>query len=1021
MDEFRARHAGVKDIVSQLASEAWTESDKTGEQARYLILLSVLVSLSAGIASFLMFRRSSQSEKVLLDTLQQLSANIEENERQNWLKTEYARLVGLAQGVTDLKLLATRLISEIAKAVEGGHGAFFVLESDPKSTYNGEYALLGSYAYKENKQLPNRFRLGEGLVGQCALDNSPIVLNNVPEDYVAIQSGLGEYKPLTITVLPVAHENEVVAVIEIASLQPFTPIQLELLEQLSLTLGVLIDSVKGRHKTERLLLEAQLLSEELQSQQEELRASNDELAAQTQTLKQSEEKLKAQSEELQVINEEMELKTVHLEAQKTDIERQNDIIRHASEELQLKADELALSSKYKSEFLANMSHELRTPLNSLLILSKSLADNGEGNLTEDQIESAKIIHGGGQDLLRLINDILDLSKVEAGKMQLNPERIPIDDFLRNLQYQFKPVASEKGIKFECAKAADLPEALFTDAQRTEQILKNLLSNAFKFTSEGTVYVSIERPAPDIRFTDSDLTRDNSIAFKVRDTGIGIPSHKQEEIFRSFQQADGSTSRKYGGTGLGLTISRELASLLRGEIHLESREGEGSCFTLILPLELPEAALKTETESSQLTGQASRTRVEPAKEQVRATAEKPIPRSGERSRSLLVVESDPEFAGVLRRMAEVRGFETLIAPNGTEALQLAKRNVPDAIVLNPWLPDMDGQELLRLLKDSTKTKNVPTHLITGKDEVAASLEKGAVGFLTSPGAEALEAIFAEIDDAMRPGRIRQVLVIEDDEGNRKAIRELMRSKDIEMHDAGSVSEGMDALRERTFDCVILDLGLPDGTGFEWLERASEEGRIPPVVIYTGRELSQEEYKDLNRFTDSIVIKGENSPERLLDEVMLFLHSVGGKTTKLEGDRTMIRRVHDTDNTLQGRKILLVDDDLRNTFALSKVLKQQGLDVIMADNGKLAIEKLQADDDIELVLMDMMMPVMDGYEAMREIRSNGKYESLPIIALTAKAMIGDREKCIESGANDYMTKPLDVDRLLSLLRVWLSSDR
>ncbi|MBP1995647.1 response regulator [Paenibacillus eucommiae] len=964
-----------------------------------------------------------------------------ENERQFWLKTQLARLTGMSQGVIKLQQLVSMLIAEIAGLVEAGQAVFYVKEVEKGPRQESEFVLLGSYAYKERKNLANRFRKGEGLVGQCALEKKPILLSNVPDDYIHISSGLGESKPLNILVLPIMFEEEVVAVMELASFQGFTPIQQDLLDQLTTSLGVVLDSVSSRQLTEELLDESRQLAEELRTQQEELRTANEELEEQTNMLRKSEEKMKIQSEELQAINEELEEKTNYLELQKTDIEKQNQMIQISKKEIEIKAEELELASKYKSEFLANMSHELRTPLNSLLILSKSLAKNEEGNLSEDQIESANVIYSGGQDLLTLINDILDLSKVEAGKLNIHKEEVRFDSIVRNLQYQFNPVARDKGLQFAIKLEADIPESLVTDGHRTEQILKNLLSNAFKFTPAGSVTLRIYKPKQDEGLYRGGPAAVDMIALSVKDTGVGIAEDKQRAIFEAFQQADGSTSRRYGGTGLGLTISRQLAKLLGGEIHLQSVPEQGSTFTLYLP---------AASENESLKGTGAQEFVQPsppaevtaiaeafAGEAMAAAASEPgvesgaepsvvkkfveddrdriQPNSGEKV--LLIIEDDVHFAKVLMGLSRRKGFMCLAAGDGFSGLHLAKHYTPSAILLDLGLPDMNGLKVLDHLKYHSETRHIPVHIISGKDESAASLKKGAVGFLAKPITnEDLDTVYSRIDHVLNE-RIKKVLVVEDDANNQKAIHELLKNKKIEINSVYTGEEGLETLKSEEYDCVILDLTLPDMSGFDMLQTLVKQSdkTIPPIIINTGKDLSEEEYKELSQFTDSIVIKGVNSPERLLDEVSLFLHSVH-KSLHPEQIQ-MIRNAHASDESLKGRKVLLVDDDLRNTFALSKILKQHGLEVVMADNGKMALEKLDSEQEVELVIMDIMMPIMDGYEAMRHIRKNPRFHKLPIIALTAKAMSGDREKSIEGGANDYMTKPVDTDKLLSLIRVWL----
>jgi CheY-like chemotaxis protein/signal transduction histidine kinase len=980
-------------------------------------------------------------------TFQEIMA---EKERQFWLKTEFARLTELSLGMTDVEQLVNMLISEISKLIEVGQGVFYVKETGKNSEHIGDFLLLGSYAYKERKNISDRFRLGEGLIGQCALEKKPILLTQVPNEYIQIVSGLGEGKPLTIFVMPILFEEEVVAVIELASFKAFTPTQQNLLELLSTPLGVIINSAASRQSTEESLLEARLLAEkalllaeEAQIQQEELRTSNEELEEQTLMLKRSEEKLKLQSEELQIINDEMAVKTKRLEIQTTDIVKQNEMIQLSKDNLELKANELELASNYKSEFLANMSHELRTPLNSLLILAKLLANNLEGNLTGDQIESAQIIYSGGLNLLTLINDILDLSKVEAGKLNVIAEEVKLQSIVHNLKYQFNVIAQDKGLQFELQIEEGIPWTLITDGQRTEQILKNFLSNAFKFTAQGTVSLKICRPLANANFINKTLTGNNTVAFIVSDTGIGIAPNKQKEIFESFQQADGSTSRRYGGTGLGLTISRELAKLLGGEIHLVSQEGVGSTFTLILPLDMenvssigdPSKGMASSKDIVSTQGHSSeRILLEEhtGNTMLNATAETIIipqeikffiaddrddlqPHSNEKV--ILIVEDDKNFAKILLDLTKAKGFKCIAAEDGFSGLQLIKKYLPSAVLLDLGLPDINGLKLLDLLKHDIETRHIPVHIITGREEKQASLDKGAVGFLAKPiNIADLDSVFGQIESILEEP-IQHVLVIEDDISNQKAINEMLKHKKIEIHIANTGREGLEKLSIQDYDCIILDLRLPDMTGFELLAQLTKikKTNISPIIINTGKDLTPEEYKELNHFTDSIVIKGVHSPERLLVEVSLFLHNVN-KALPFE-QRQGVRMLHDADETLKGRKILLVDDDLRNTFALSKVLQHYGIEVIMADNGKLALDMLDQESGIELVIMDIMMPIMDGYEAMRIIRANPLFKKLPIIALTANAMVGDREKCIEAGANDYMTKPIDIENLLSLMRVWL----
>lgn len=1056
LDGADGKSSAVDPVYWYLQSTDVIDLMKQAEDQYAVALLDQLDRSRSGALNWLVFMNLMNLLIILVSlslliqvwfTFQEMMA---EKERQYWLKAELARLTELSLGITDLQQLIKMLISEISKLIEVGQGVFYVKETRKNAEHTGDFILLGSYAYKQRENISHHFRSGEGLIGQCALEKKPILLTQVPNEYIQISSGLGEHNPLTIFVMPIIFEEEVVAVIELASFKAFTPIQQNLLELLSTPLGVIINSASSRQRTEESLLEsqllaekAQLLAEEAQIQQEELRVSNEELEEQTKMLKHSEEKLKLQSEELQVINDEMAVKTKRLETQTMDIIKQNEMIQLSKDDLEVKANELELASNYKSEFLANMSHELRTPLNSLLILAKLLANNMEGNLTKDQIESAQIIYSGGLNLLTLINDILDLSKVEAGKLNVMPEEVKLESIVHNLKYQFNVIAQDKGLQFELQIEEGIPWTLITDGQRTEQILKNFLSNAFKFTSKGTVSLTICRPAADFHFINTTLTANNTVAFIVSDTGIGIVPNKQKAIFESFQQADGSTIRKYGGTGLGLTISRELAKLLGGEIHLVSEKDVGSTFTLILPLDMnhvssigdPMNGMASSNDMVTSMVHSSENTISEAhmEQSITAAAAERVktpqaikafiaddrdhiePHMNEKV--IMIIEDDKSFAKVLLDMSAAKGFKCIAAEDGFSGLQLIKKYMPSAVLLDLGLPDIAGLKLLELLKHDSETRHIPVHIITGKEDRQASLDKGAVGFLTKPiSVTDFDSVFARIEVVLQE-RIQLMLVVEDDAHNQKAIYEMLLHKKIEIHCVQTGAEGLERLRLQDYDCMILDLKLPDMTGFELLAKLSElkKTHVPPIIVYTGKELTQEEYKELNHYTGSIVIKGAHSPDRLLDEVSLFLQHVN-KSLPFE-QRHGVNMLHDGDETLKGRKILLVDDDLRNTFALSKLLQHYEMDVVMADNGKLALEMLDQVAGIELVIMDIMMPVMDGYEAMRRIRENPEFNKLPIIALTANAMVGDKMKCIEGGANDYMTKPIDTDNLLSLLRVWL----
>jgi CheY-like chemotaxis protein/signal transduction histidine kinase len=756
----------------------------------------------------------------------------------------------------------------------------------------------------------------------------------------------------------------------------------------------------------------------------------------TQELEKSEEELKVQQEELKASNEEIEASNEELEEKTRALEEQNAQIQQQSEELaesqrliEEKAKEVERASKYKSEFLANMSHELRTPLNSLLILAKLLAANEEGNLSEEQVEEARIIHNGGLELLALINDILDLSKVEAGKLTVVAEEVTLEGMVGRMRQQFAPVSKEKGVAFPIHIADDLPATLHTDAQRAEQILKNLLANAFKFTERGSVTLEVSRPGVEMELQRASLDARNAIAFAVIDTGIGIAPSKFKDIFEAFQQENGSIDRHYGGTGLGLTIARKFAHMLGGEIHVVSQKGKGSRFTLVLPVKLAGGQADDLAPATEYAGSES-ARVE-LKTMPRSLVAEFIADdrhliasrigngSGNKDKVLLIVEDDPAFAATLMKIARKRSYKCLVAGDGKTGLVLAVEEPVTAILLDLTLPDIDGMHVLDQLKHDLRTRHIPVHIISGREEGdAVPLRKGAIGYLTKPvDKEAIDGALSRIEHLL-DSEVKQVLVVEDDEKTQIAVQALLRKKDIQITLAGNGAAALHALEATRFDCVILDLQLPDMTGFTWLERmerAAGEGQTPPVVIYTARELTAEENRQLTRYTGSIIIKGAKSPERLLDEVTLFLHSV--ESTLSSDQQEIIRMQHNPDAVLQGRTLLLVDDDLRNTFALSKLLKKHEMNIVIADNGQMALEKLESDPSIELIIMDIMMPVMDGYETMRAIRAQRSLQEVPIIALTARAMPEEQEKCMAAGANDYLTKPVDVDRLLTLLRVLL----
>ncbi|MFL5551233.1 MAG: HAMP domain-containing protein [Gemmatimonadaceae bacterium] len=1002
----------------------------------------------------------------LKNNLNQMIANLktttEKNSEQDWLKTNLAKFSRMMQGQKDLESVSKLIMSELTPLVSAHHGAFYIMDEEDNNT--PVLKLIASYAYKERKHVGNRFYLGEGLVGQAALEKKPILLTNVPDDYIAITSGLGEAPPRNIIVLPVLFEGEIKAVIELASFLPFSQIHQLFLDQLAETVGVVINMISANMRTAELLeqsqsltLELQSQSEELRTQQEELKKSNAELETQAATLRTSEELLKDQQEELQQVNEELEEKASLLAEQNRKVESKNEEVEAARLALEEKAEQLALSSKYKSEFLANMSHELRTPLNSLLILARLLSENKEGNLSPKQVEFAQTILTSGSDLLNLINDVLDLSKVEAGKMDVNPTEVRLAEVKDFVERNFRALAEQKGLEFHVEVNADLPPAVYTDGGRLQQVLKNLLSNAFKFTDEGDVTLTMRRAEKGRRFQNPTLEAATEvIAFAVTDSGIGIAKDKQRLIFEAFQQADGTTSRRYGGTGLGLSISREIARLLGGEIRVESSENQGSTFTLFLPVRyIP----RQDGPDRDLARVDFSTR-EPAEASSSPPTRRPVPVRGptrrnqrrrpevggdallyrperravpqtviaddrddieEGDRTVLVIENDQNFAKVLLDMARDKGYKGVVELDGEAGLRAAREVRPDAITLDIDMPGMDGLEVLDRLKRDPETRHVPVHIISGVEQKREGLKAGAIAYLEKPvSKEALDAAFARISTFIDTVP-KRLLVVEDNETQRQSIVDLIGHDDVEITAVPSAEDAMDKLHEKHFDCMVLDLGLRSGggamSGFDLLEKVKSdpENHDLPIIIYTGKELSRDDETKIKKYAETIIVKDVKSPERLLDETALFLHRVEARLP--EPKRKMLEHLHDADSVVAGKTILVVDDDVRNIFSLTSMLEDHGMNVRFAENGAQALEELKKDPNVDVVLMDVMMPEMDGYETTKSIRRMDQFKALPIIALTAKAMKGDREKCIAAGASDYITKPVDTEQLLSLLRVWL----
>jgi HAMP domain-containing protein/CheY-like chemotaxis protein/signal transduction histidine kinase len=980
----------------------------------------------------------------LKDNVNQMIANLREttqkNTEQDWLKTNLARFTRVLQGQRNLEAVSRLILKELAPLVSAQQGVFYLMDSTNAVGHDeGVLKMIASYAYRERKHLSNQFKVGEGLVGQCVLERERILLTEVPENYVKIGSGLGEATPRNIVVLPVVFEGVVKAVIELASFYRFSEIHLAFLDQLTESIGIVLNTIAAGMRTEELLKQSTSLADELRSQQQELTETNRRLELQAHSLQASEERLRQQQEELQQTNEELEERSQLLQIQNAEVERKNREIEQAKIALEDRAQQLSLSSKYKSEFLANMSHELRTPLNSLLILARLLADNREGNLDPRQVEFAQTIYTAGADLLSLINDILDLSKIESGTMAVDVDEVGLRAVQEFVERTFRQGARDKGLDFSVELAPRLPATVYTDPRRLQQVLKNLLANAFKFTEMGSVTLRIDVAKEGWSPEHDSLNRAEMVlAFAVIDTGIGIPAQKQKIIFEAFQQADGTTSRKYGGTGLGLSISREIARLLGGEIRVASAPGEGSTFTFFLPRTPSASALAAmqgnvrpapapllpdapRDPSPPDAGYAEGTLVEPL-DPAHLVAEGAIADDRDAiqpgDRVLLIIDDDPPFAKILLELARENGFRGVVALRGDTGLTLARELRPDAITLDLRLPVVDGWAILDRLKHDPRTRHIPVHVISAVEEGRQrGLRLGAMAYLQKPIDHAtLSTAFASVKGFIER-RVKNLLIVEDDPTQRAAIVSLIGNGDVHSTAVGTAREGLDALHREHFDCMVLDLGLPDMTGFEFIERVKAEPalREVPIIVYTGRDLTPEEETELKRVTDAIIVKSVNSPEHLLDETALFLHRIEANLP--ESKRRMLQQVHQSDPVFVGRKVLVVDDDVRNIFAITSVLERQGMVVTFAENGRRGIDTLKAAPGVDVVLMDVMMPEMDGYETMREIRKDPRFAALPIIALTAKAMKGDREKCIAAGASDYVTKPVDPDALLSLLRIWL----
>ncbi|HEY1077391.1 MAG TPA: response regulator [Fontimonas sp.] len=943
----------------------------------------------------------------IMRALEKFRQTAREVQHREWLKSHSSSVSMLLSRQTEFRGFASALLEYLAPVVGAGHAALF------RRADGGDLLPVGGYGIASGESL-----VASGLVAQCAQSGQTIELKPVPADYVRISSGVGSAAATAVYLLPLKGTGGIAGVIEFAAFKPLDSDAQELLAAIAPNVGLALEALSHAIRTAELLEETQIQQEELQAseeslrvQQEELRTTNDAISLKNQELEEQSARLRSSEEELRVQAEELRNTYEAMAEKSRTLDESNQRLRQMQLELERKNEDVEQASRYKSEFLANMSHELRTPLNSVLILAKDLADNGEGNLSAEQIESAQIIHDSGQNLLRLINDILDLSKIEAGRMDVHWEPVQLADVLAGAERNFRAVARERGIELKLQIDSDVPQQIRSDASKIGQVLTNLIGNALKFTHAGRVSLRLSRADSDAGGASQPM-----LALSVSDTGIGIAADKLERLFRAFEQGDGTTSRRYGGTGLGLSISLALARILGGDIRVISTPGEGSTFTLLLPVQ--GSAVEAAADSTALpTPAPTMARPAPA---VAVTADStthaapPAPADDREQiqpgdTAMLIIEDDAAFARILSDMARQRGYRVLRAADGESGLALAEEYRPRGILLDVGLPGMDGWSVIERLKARASTRNIPVHFISASDETERGLAMGAVGFLTKPASrDALEAVFGQVLGAGN-GRQRRVLVIDDDPIARRAIVQLLAETQAEVVEAATQSAALLRLGEQAVDCIVLDLVLPDGSGLELLDKLSRLGPLPPVVVHSARDLSHEELLRLREYTDSIVIKGTQSPTRLLDEVSLFLHAV-------RKPKTAATQTAEKPADLAGRSVLVVDDDMRNVFALSRALRGQGLNVIVAQDGERAIEQLAAHPQTDWVLMDIMMPVMDGYTAMRKIRERPEWAQLPILAITAKAMKGDREACLQAGANDYLTKPIDMTKLLSMMRAW-----
>jgi CheY-like chemotaxis protein/signal transduction histidine kinase len=1005
-DEIRDQYDQAANIEHQLRLTRNTEVTHTTIISVSLYIAFILIV--SGILAYVGRRDMTALSSTYAANMKAQQEDAERLSHVAWLRNGQSELAEQVIGQLTLNLLGRNVLQFFAHYLGAVVAAVYVRQE------HGGLVRVASYGFSRQQELQEQsIYSGEGVVGKAAEQDQIITLDDVPQDYFKVTSGLGDGSPRSVVVVPTSNDDQVNGVIELGFLRELTQRDIEFLELVAENVGTSIEAARYRQRLQEVLAETQQLNEELQVQQEELRTANEELEEQSRILKESQAHLETQQAELEQTNEQLAEQSKALADQRDALDRNNEELSVAQVELEARADELQRSSKYKSEFLANMSHELRTPLNSSLILAKLLAENPQDNLSEEQVKFAESIYSAGNDLLNLINDILDISKVEAGKLDMRPENSSVSRLVDGLRMTFEPLAADKQLQFSVEVQPGAPVSLYTDRQRLEQILKNLLSNAVKFTETGAVSLTVSRQPGE------------GIAFTVRDSGIGIAEDQQQSIFEAFRQADGTTNRRYGGTGLGLSISRDLAQLLGGSISVTSQPGQGSIFTLVLPEQYVEQVPSQYVDAqAPVAAKAVQMPIPVPVTPVAAPIIEPIPRFADdrekapfNKRCILVIEDEVRFAHILYDLAHELGYACLVAHGADEGFDLAASFLPDAILLDMRLPDHSGLTVLQRLKELPGTRHIPVHVISVEDRQEAALQMGAIGYAVKPTTrEELKDVFARLE-AKLTQKVKRVLLVEDDALQRDSIARLIGDDDIEITAVGFAQDALELLRDNAYDCMIIDLKLPDMLGNDLLKRMSTDEicAFPPVIVYTGRNLTRDEETELLKYSRTIIIKGARSPERLLDEVTLFLHKV---ESQLSNERQkMLKTARSRDRVFEGRKILVVDDDVRNIFALTSALEHKGAIVEVGRNGLEAIEKLNTVEDIDLVLMDVMMPEMDGYEATAQIRKDPRWRKLPIIAVTAKAMKDDQERCLQAGSNDYLAKPIDLDRLFSLIRVWL----